>query len=249
MGLPLRCVMSWPRGAGLYRLPHSPLHRRNGLVPSITRGQHGLCEFSGNDVREFGFPLAKPKEPRCTTCIQHDFYRLLPARLVAGFLHPGDRSARGSSLMHGFDSLFQTLGLAQRASGLAACARSATAAQPCFIFLGNLSHPRRHRHRPIVKPAEGTYRRRLLRDQVQHKGRRPLSASLHSHNLNTPRHGHLSTPTIPSGPLADKWRKLQDPTSNSSIPANKRKYHVVVVGAGLAGASAAASLWPISATR
>jgi len=46
---------------------------------------------------------------------------------------------------------------------------------------------------------------------------------------------------IPSGPLADKWRKHKTEIKLVN-PANKRKYHVVVVGAGLAGASAAASL-------
>jgi len=46
---------------------------------------------------------------------------------------------------------------------------------------------------------------------------------------------------IPSGPLADKWRKHKTDIKLVN-PANKRKYHVVVVGAGLAGASSAASL-------
>ena len=46
---------------------------------------------------------------------------------------------------------------------------------------------------------------------------------------------------IPGGPLADKWdRHLADLRLVS--PANKRKFHVIVVGSGLAGASAAASL-------
>jgi succinate dehydrogenase / fumarate reductase flavoprotein subunit len=46
---------------------------------------------------------------------------------------------------------------------------------------------------------------------------------------------------IPSGPLAQKWsrHKFQSRLIN---PANKRKYRVIVVGAGLAGASAAATL-------
>ena len=46
---------------------------------------------------------------------------------------------------------------------------------------------------------------------------------------------------IPEGPIQDKWneRKFSVKLVN---PANKRKYHVVVVGSGLAGASAAASL-------
>jgi succinate dehydrogenase or fumarate reductase, flavoprotein subunit, Bacillus subtilis subgroup len=46
---------------------------------------------------------------------------------------------------------------------------------------------------------------------------------------------------IPEGPLAEKWdnHKFDVKLVN---PANKRKYHVLVVGSGLAGASAAATL-------
>src|SRR5476649_2060111 len=46
---------------------------------------------------------------------------------------------------------------------------------------------------------------------------------------------------IPPGPLAEKWSKHK---FNLKLvnPANKRKYDVIVVGTGLAGASAAASL-------
>jgi len=46
---------------------------------------------------------------------------------------------------------------------------------------------------------------------------------------------------IPGGPLEQKWdtRRFEMKLVN---PANKRKYHVLVVGSGLAGASAAASL-------
>ncbi|MEO7597957.1 MAG: fumarate reductase/succinate dehydrogenase flavoprotein subunit [Opitutus sp.] len=46
---------------------------------------------------------------------------------------------------------------------------------------------------------------------------------------------------IPSGPLADKWRKHITEMKLVN-PANKRKYEVIVVGAGLAGSSAAATL-------
>jgi succinate dehydrogenase / fumarate reductase flavoprotein subunit len=46
---------------------------------------------------------------------------------------------------------------------------------------------------------------------------------------------------IPSGPLADKWRKHKTEIKLVN-PANKRKYEVIVVGAGLAGSSAAATL-------
>ena len=46
---------------------------------------------------------------------------------------------------------------------------------------------------------------------------------------------------IPSGPLADKWRKHKTEIKLVN-PSNKRKYEVIVVGAGLAGASAASTL-------
>jgi succinate dehydrogenase / fumarate reductase flavoprotein subunit len=48
-------------------------------------------------------------------------------------------------------------------------------------------------------------------------------------------------PKIPEGPLAEKWTKHK---FNLKLvnPANKRKYEIIVVGTGLAGASAAASL-------
>lgn len=46
---------------------------------------------------------------------------------------------------------------------------------------------------------------------------------------------------LPAGSLAEKWTKHK---FNMKLvnPANKRKYEVIVVGTGLAGASAAASL-------
>ena len=46
---------------------------------------------------------------------------------------------------------------------------------------------------------------------------------------------------IPSGPLAEKWTKHK---FNLKLvnPANKRKYNIIVVGTGLAGGSAAATL-------
>ncbi|MDF1789955.1 MAG: NAD(P)-binding protein [Verrucomicrobiales bacterium] len=46
---------------------------------------------------------------------------------------------------------------------------------------------------------------------------------------------------IPPGPIAEKWtRHKMD--SHLINPNNKRKYTVLVVGSGLAGASAAATL-------
>src|SRR6202008_1280712 len=47
-------------------------------------------------------------------------------------------------------------------------------------------------------------------------------------------------PRIPSGPIADKWerRKFENKLVN---PANRRKYEIIIVGTGLARASAAAA--------
>lgn len=46
---------------------------------------------------------------------------------------------------------------------------------------------------------------------------------------------------IPSGPLATKWKDYKDHMKRVN-PANKRKFTVIVVGTGLAGGSAAATL-------
>src|SRR6202047_1746392 len=46
---------------------------------------------------------------------------------------------------------------------------------------------------------------------------------------------------VPSGPLDEKWRKHRDESKLVS-PNNKRKFGILVVGSGLAGASASASL-------
>ena len=48
-------------------------------------------------------------------------------------------------------------------------------------------------------------------------------------------------PGIPAGPVGSKWERAQF-ESKLVNPANRRKYTVIVVGTGLAGASAAASL-------
>lgn len=46
---------------------------------------------------------------------------------------------------------------------------------------------------------------------------------------------------LPPGPLKEKWQTYKDAQKPVS-PANKRKFNILVVGSGLAGASAAASL-------
>ncbi|HZH68428.1 MAG TPA: FAD-binding protein, partial [Chitinophagales bacterium] len=46
---------------------------------------------------------------------------------------------------------------------------------------------------------------------------------------------------VPAGPLAEKWTEYKK-TAKLVNPANKRNIDIIVVGTGLAGASAAASL-------
>src|SRR5215216_909152 len=48
-------------------------------------------------------------------------------------------------------------------------------------------------------------------------------------------------PKVPPGPLAQKWRSHRD-HSRLVSPNNRRKFEIIVVGSGLAGASAAATL-------
>ena len=48
-------------------------------------------------------------------------------------------------------------------------------------------------------------------------------------------------PKVPDGPIAEKWEKARF-EYNLVNPANKRKYNVIIVGSGLAGASAAATM-------
>jgi succinate dehydrogenase / fumarate reductase flavoprotein subunit len=48
-------------------------------------------------------------------------------------------------------------------------------------------------------------------------------------------------PKVPGGPLAEKWSRFKQ-EQRLINPANKRKYTVIVVGTGLAGGSAAATL-------
>src|SRR6201990_1351642 len=48
-------------------------------------------------------------------------------------------------------------------------------------------------------------------------------------------------PKIPSGPLVQKWRNHQD-HSRLVSPNNRRKLEIIIVGSGLAGGSAAATL-------
>ena len=46
---------------------------------------------------------------------------------------------------------------------------------------------------------------------------------------------------IPSGPIEGKWEKSKFEMKLVN-PANRRKHTIIIVGSGLAGASAAASL-------
>lgn len=64
----------------------------------------------------------------------------------------------------------------------------------------------------------------------------------HAHANGSPKTSSpLLDSKIPAGPMSDKWNKHKF-ESKLVNPANKRKFNVIVVGTGLAGAAAAASL-------
>ena len=46
---------------------------------------------------------------------------------------------------------------------------------------------------------------------------------------------------IPDGPIAEKWTRYRN-SQKLVNPANKRKFHAIIVGSGLAGSSAAATM-------
>ena len=53
---------------------------------------------------------------------------------------------------------------------------------------------------------------------------------------------------VPSGPIEDHWDNHRF-SINLVNPANKRKYKVIIVGNGLGGAAAAASLGELRTAR
>src|SRR5262249_35717404 len=102
--------------------------------------------------------------------------------------------------------------------------------------------PPRMEHAPRVpREARGVRVRRGLRRvphllPVREPGREPLMSA---DAVASPT-GRLDS-RCPSGPIEDRWDKHRFELKLVN-PANKRKFHVLVVGTGLAGASAAASL-------
>ena len=151
-------------------------------------------------------------------------YRNLDAslsRLPVAILYIVANIALGIHLFHGTWSLFQSMGVEQPAVQLVA---------------PGARHRDRHDHR----------RRQLL---VPH--RRP---GRHHPDLRSGMTDTLTRPDgtatdggasldakIPDGPLIDKWDTF---IADSKLvnPSNKRKFKIIVVGTGLAGASAAATL-------
>mgnify|MGYP003221380378 FL=1 len=59
--------------------------------------------------------------------------------------------------------------------------------------------------------------------------------------INFPVSDWMPDANIPSGPIQDKWSKYKLEAKLIN-PNNRRKYTVLIVGSGLAGGSAAATL-------
>src|SRR6188768_2346699 len=69
-----------------------------------------------------------------------------------------------------------------------------------------------------------------------------ISATEAAASLTDPKRVSDTPPDrVPGGSLATKWTRHKD-TSRLINSANRRKYNIIVVGSGLAGAAAAATL-------
>jgi succinate dehydrogenase / fumarate reductase flavoprotein subunit len=72
-----------------------------------------------------------------------------------------------------------------------------------------------------------------------------MTLTVDAPTIISPADGKVSSPLLnsncPTGPLKDQWTSYKADVKLVS-PANKRKYTIIVVGTGLAGASAASSL-------
>ena len=140
--------------------------------------------------------------------------------------------ALGIHLFHGTWSLFQSMGWNNPrfnqwrkalATGLAT-----------IVVVGNVSFPimtlagrdrlRRHRHQRA---------RRSMEEHEEHSMENTWRRTADERSTSTPRSPTVHLPT--SGPNYQAHQKLVN-------PANKRKFKVIVVGTGLAGASASATL-------
>ena len=138
--------------------------------------------------------------------------------------------ALGFHMYHGVWSMFQTLGLnsSRYTRGLRWFATIAAA----VVAIGNISISCRGatRHRQISSDSTLSAVDTPLAPPAVDVVRRPLE-------INDP----LLDSKIPSGPIEKKWEKHRFDLKLVN-PANKRKFEIIVVGTGLAGASAAASL-------
>ena len=154
------------------------------------------------------------------------------SRLPVALLYIVANLALGIHLFHGTWSLFQSIGLNNPRFN--AWRRVFAAGFAAIIVVGNVSFPIAvlagvidFDPEAINCGANTTERHSDRHARDRRGGTRSMSITLDS--------------KIPAGPLADKWtnykfdRKLVN-------PANRRKYDIIVVGTGLAGAAAAATL-------
>ena len=146
-------------------------------------------------------------------------YRNLDAslsRLPVAILYIVANIALGIHLFHGTWSLFQSMGWNNPRFN--PWRRGLATAIATIIVVGNVLVPDRRpgRHRPDLRTP--------MTDTLDD---RSTAATLDA--------------KIPAGPLADKWDTF---IADSKLvnPNNKRKFKIIVVGTGLAGASAAATL-------
>ena len=209
------------------------INRQARAVKYQSARDYEVANFASRTMRWTGIivaavPRLPPRRPHVglgqprASCAARCTATSTPAspRLPVAILYIVANIALGIHLFHGTWSLFQSLGLEQPAVQQVA-PRAAPPAIATLIVVGNVLVPDRRprRHRSIYDCAASTARRPSWR---------PVGRS-----RSTPRSPTARSPTSGTNYKADA--KLVNPT-------NKRKFKVIVVGTGLAGASAAATL-------
>ena len=144
------------------------------------------------------------------------------SRLPVAILYVVANIALGIHLFHGFWSMFQSMGWNSP--------RFNEWRRAAAVGIATLDRRRQLSRSPSpCRPESSTDRLMTLTAEPSTPATTSASAS--------------STPPdkVPEGPLADKWERYVADTKLVN-PNNKRKFKILVVGTGLAGASAAATL-------
>src|SRR5262245_13682373 len=221
------------RGAARSR----PVDRPGRAAGGARRARVGRGIADGRRSRRPSGPLSRVRAARVDLCLAHHALERGAAVRLRGLPPPRPH------LRHGQSELPERQRLPQRGGELPGGAGGAPLRRRDAAPLAappprRVEHAAHARARASALRAHGTAVRSGVRDG-RRGGQRVLPAcrAVRVRQV-TPMELRAN---VPSGPIERKWEKHRSEVHLVS-PTNKRKYHVVVVGSGLAGASAAASL-------